>query len=472
MRYITIILTIIGLSACGSLVDDLNENPNSPTSANYPYILTGAEVGNAVFHTGEAARKAGIFCGYYTGIDRQHLGFSQYAVTTSDFNGQWNTVFVDAVANTLAAEEAALEEGVEGITLGISQVVRASALGMSASLWGSIPFEDAGRPSVENPSYEPQLQVYDKVQDLLDEAITNLNSGQGRPESGSDIHFDGNPGPWIEVAHSLKARYYMHTGEYANAYAEAQLGISVPGNSLLIPHGTALENANLNYQFFAIASRQADVVTSDFMASLVDPDDMTNPEFSNYRGNSKTDETARYNYLFQVTSVGIQPNTVDGFAAQMQPGEIITYRENLLILAEAGFRNAGFQTGLDHLNEFRSYMSTGGYLSNADPANITFDTYEAADFENGGIENQDGISADNALLREILEERYISLFGSLEGFNDTRRTLEETTVRVEVEPNTGNQLPQRFLYPTTEIDRNPNTPDPIPGFFEPTTVNQ
>lgn len=472
MRYLTIILAIIGLSACSSLVDDLNENPNSPTTASYPYILTGAEVGNAVFHNGEAARKAGIFCGYYTGIDRQHLGFSEYAVTTSDFNGQWNTVFVDAVANSLAAEEAALDAGVEGITLGISQVIRASALGMAASLWGSIPFEDAGRTAVENPSYEQQMQVYAKVQNLLDEALANLGSGQGRPESGADIHFNGNPNSWMEVVHSLKARYYMHTKEYANAYTEAQMGISAPENSWLMPHGTALENANLNYQFFAIASRQADLVTSDFATSLVDPNDMTNPDFSNYRGNAKTDETARYNYLFRLTSVGVQPNTIDGFAAQQEPGQIITYQENLLILAEAGYRSNGFQSGLDHLNEFRSYMSTGGYLSNADPANITFDAFEAPDFENGGIENQDGISMDNALLREILEERYITLFGQLEGFNDTRRTLNESTVRVPVQPNTGNRLPQRFLYPTTEIDRNPNTPKPIPGFFEPTEVNQ
>ncbi|HKK80072.1 MAG TPA: hypothetical protein VJ933_10600, partial [Phaeodactylibacter sp.] len=71
-----------------------------------------------------------------------------------------------------------------------------------------------------------------------------------------------------------------------------------------------------------------------------------------------------------------------------------------------------------------------------------------------------------------LEERYVTFFGHIEGFNDTRRTLKESTVRVQVEPNTGVQLPQRFLYPTTEIDRNPNVPTPVPDFFEPTPVNQ
>ncbi len=88
------------------------------------------------------------------------------------------------------------------------------------------------------------------------------------------------------------------------------------------------------------------------------------------------------------------------------------------------------------------------------------------------MENPDGLSSENALLREILQERYVTLFGQIEGFCDTRRTLGEGTVRVPVAPNTGNELPQRFIYPQSEIDRNKNVPNPIPGFFEATMVNQ
>ncbi len=473
MKKLITILILTGLiSACSGLVEGLNENPNSPTSTSYQNILTGAEVGNTVVQTGEIARKAGIFCGYYTGIDRQHLGFSEYAVTTSDFDSQWNDVYVGALANALAAEQAAKEEGLEGVTIGITQVIRALALGTAASLWGDIPFDEAGRIEVEAPAFEGQIMVYAKLQSLLDEAIDNLNLGTGRPASNSDIHFDGAPEAWTEVAYTLKARYYMHTKEYSNAYAAAQNGISSAGNTLATPHGTADDNSNLNYQFFAVEVRLSDVITSDFMASLIAPDPATSPDFANYRGNAKTNETGRYNYLLSTTSFGIQPNTSDGFAARNAPARLVTYAENLLILAEAGFRSQGFDAGLQHLNDFRAWMATGGYLSNADPANIQYDAYTAADFESGGMENPDGLSADDALLREILEERYVTFFGMVEGFNDTRRTEKETMVRVPVTPNTGSQLPQRFLYPTTEIDRNPNVPSPVPDFFSPTPANQ
>ncbi|MCB0547983.1 MAG: SusD/RagB family nutrient-binding outer membrane lipoprotein [Phaeodactylibacter sp.] len=464
---------ILLFASCGELVKGLNENPNSPTTASYQYILTGAEVGNIVLQTGEVARKAGIFCGYYTGIDRQHLGFSQYGVTTSDFDSEWNNVYVDVVANALAAEMAAEEEGVGGVTKGITQALRAMALGTAASLWGDIPFDEAGQPEIEGPAFEGQLSAYSKLQNLLDEAIANLASGSGRPASGSEIYLDGSPVAWTEVAYSLKARYYMHTREYEKAYAAAQNGISSPDNSLMAPHGAAAENSNLNYSFFAVEVRQSDLLTSDFMASLIAPDASASPDFSKYRGNAKTNETGRYNFLFRMTSFGIQPNTSsNAFAAQTAPAPLVTFEENSLILAEAGFRTAGIDKGLEHLNDYRAYLAAGGYMANASPASLQYDPYEAADFESGGMENADGLSAGNALLREILEERYVSFFGQIEGFNDTRRTESETLTRVPVAPNVGSNLPQRFLYPTTEIDRNPNVPKPVPGFFDPTPVNK
>lgn len=471
-RYYILMLIISFASGCSDMVDGLNDNPNSPTFASYSYVLTGTEVGNIIFQTGETARRAGIFCGYYTGIDRQHQGFSNYTLTTSDFDDLWEDAFVKTYRNAIETKKAAEAEGITGVTVGITQVIQAMTIGTVASLFGDTPFDEAGTLDAENPVFEDQVSVYTKVQTLLDEAIINLQAGVGRPTSGSEIYFDGDPVKWIEVAYTLKARFFMHVKDYGSAYTAAQSGISSNGNSLMAPHGTALDNSNLNYQFFAIQVRQSDLVTSPFMTSLVAPTPATNPIIANYRGNAKTNETARYNFLFRVTSFGTQPNTLaNGFAAQSAKAPIVTYQENLLILAEAGFRTAGFTTGLSHLNDFRAYMATGGYMTNPTLPNLQYDAYVAADFDNGGIENTDGVSPDNALLREILEERYVTLFGQIEGFNDTRRTIAESAVRVPVAPNTGSALPERFIYPQSEIDRNINTPSPIPDLFAPTEIN-
>lgn len=465
--------------SCADLVEDLNKNPNVPTSAPYQYALTTTEVANIILHTGEPTRKAGIFAGQYTGLDRQHLGYSNYILISSDFNSHWNTVYSSIVRNALVTEELAAEQGVEGITKGIAQVLRALALGSAASLWGDVPFDEGGKLEFENPAYEDQLIVYAKAQDLLDEAIDNFATGTGRPPASADIYFDGNPTAWTQVAYTIKARFYMHTKEYGAAYTAADSGIGSDGlsddsNNLRSPHGTALDDANLNFQFFEQANRKNDLVTSDFFASIIDANLGRNPIPANYRGHSKTNETARYDYLLRTTSVGIQPNTsTNGFAQIDAPGAMVTYAENLLILAEAGARTIDLNTGLGHLNTFRAYMNTGGYLVNPNLANVSYLAFDATDFNNGGIENLDGsVSSDEALLREILEERYITLFGQIEVFNDIRRTLDEANVRVPVIPNTGSELPQRFLYAQSEIDANKSTPKPIPGFFERTMVNQ
>jgi hypothetical protein len=117
-------------------------------------------------------------------------------------------------------------------------------------------------------------------------------------------------------------------------------------------------------------------------------------------------------------------------------------------------------------------MNGGGYLTNADPAQLLYEAYVAEDFNSGGLENTTGLTADDALLKEILEERYVTFFGQIEGFNDVRRTKGETSVKVAVPPNTGTAIPERFLYPQSELDRNANVPNPIPGLFEATDVNK
>ncbi|MFC2186806.1 SusD/RagB family nutrient-binding outer membrane lipoprotein [Fulvivirgaceae bacterium LMO-SS25] len=474
-----ILISIVSamLAGCSELVSDLNQNPNNPTSAPYQFALTTTEVANIILHTGEPTRKAGIFAGQYTGIERQQLGYSNYDLVSSDFNSHWNTVYSGIVRNALVTKELAAEQGIEGITAGITQILRAMALGTAASLWGDVPFDEGGQLEFENPTYEDQRTVYAKAQNLLDDAIANLATNSGRPLALTDIYFDGDPIAWIQVAYTIKARFYMHTKDYPAAYSAAQNGIGTDGsganNNLRSPHGTALDNANLNYQFFEIAARKSDLVTSDFFASMIDSNPERSPIPSNYRGHAKTNETARYDYLLRTTDVGIQPNTQNnGFAQIDGLGAMATYAENLLILAEAGAR-ADFNIGLNHLNEFREYMSNGGYLRNPNMANLQYLPFVAADFNAGGLENQEGnLTPNDALLREIIEERYVTLFGQIEVFNDTRRTQNETNIRVPVAPNRGTELPQRFLYAQSELDANASTPNPIPNFFQRTSVNQ
>ena len=105
---------------------------------------------------------------------------------------------------------------------------------------------------------------------------------------------------------------------------------------------------------------------------------------------------------------------------------------------------------------------------------LLYESYDEADFENGGIENSDGIDKDRALLREIIEERYVSGYGQFIPFNDARRLRkEDADIAIPIPFNTPEitQYPERFIVSQDELNANSNAPDD-PGIFSKTEVNQ
>ncbi|HKJ31991.1 MAG TPA: hypothetical protein VKA34_09185, partial [Balneolales bacterium] len=91
-----------------------------------------------------------------------------------------------------------------------------------------------------------------------------------------------------------------------------------------------------------------------------------------------------------------------------------------------------------------------------------------SDFQSGG-ELYDGTSEQSSLTTEIVKEKYIALTGLIEVFNDVRRA--DNQQRLGIQPNTGSQMPQRFLIPQSEISSNTSTPKPPPGLYDKTPVN-
>ena len=137
------------------------------------------------------------------------------------------------------------------------------------------------------------------------------------------------------------------------------------------------------------------------------------------------------------------------------------------------------EIGLGHLNDYRAWLASGGRLNDTfnDSASILYEAYDAADFEDGGMENSDGVLAATALLREIIEERYVSGFGTYMPFNDHRRLRgDDETHLIPPSPlNTSAALEyghvERLPYAQDELTSN-STMDEDPGLYAETEVNQ
>jgi hypothetical protein len=481
--YTGLLACAASITACESFVEGVEEvDPTAPIDASADLVLTGAQVAYIGVQEGEIARLAGLWAGYFTGVDRQYVNYEEYNVTAADFDGAWGNVYSGVIQQTKIIRNKAEEAGNTSM-LGVAQIMEAHMLGLAASLWGDVPNTEAANvEEFPNPAFDDQLSVYASAQTMLSAGITNLERGVGSIEG--DIFYNGNAALWIEAAHTLKAKFYLHTGEYPLALQEAQLGISTPENSMYAEHGQSyLQDFNIYFSFLVYDR------PGYMSANLAYAPEILNPESPQYRGNEKTAEGARFLWYYNIEgfyATPPEPNYLNprffggrGFFADDTPFPLITWQENQLIIAEAAARLDQFETALTALNAHREFLDSGvwepedaynrtyGYNEE-----ILYEEYEEADFAAGGIENEDGLAQNRALLREVLEERYVTFVGQIEGFNDVRRTQDEEDVRVEVEPKTGEQLPQRFLYPQDEINSNTSTPDPIPGFFVPTDVNE
>ena len=192
------------------------------------------------------------------------------------------------------------------------------------------------------------------------------------------------------------------------------------------------------------------------------------------RNNAKTDETARKAYYTINSSTG---SSNSGIIEENEPQNMVTYFENQLILAESAARNGSLADGLPYLNNVRAWMNTGGHInSNFQDQTYSYLAYDAADFDNGGIENTDGIDSKSAFLREVIEERYVSGFGMHIPYNDSRRLRKsDSSIAVPYVLVNGPQSgpwPERMPYATTELNSNSNAPAEDPGIFTKTRVNQ
>jgi hypothetical protein len=191
------------------------------------------------------------------------------------------------------------------------------------------------------------------------------------------------------------------------------------------------------------------------------------------RRNAKTNEQARRNHLNAGSITGTGTTTI--INGEFKPMDLVTYQENLLILAETGTRTVSFNEGLLQLNKVRTFLASADSFDKRAATDVKLYTaYVATDFANGGLENLDNINSTRALLREIIEERYVTGFGTFMPWNDARRLRKneyDIAVKIPLNNTTATLHPERFLISQDEINTNSNAPTGL-TIFTPTQLNE
>ncbi len=478
-----LILILLLTGSCKKFVEGYEKDPNGLLDTNDKQLFQGVLLENQFFLKGEGLRMAMIWLNQATGSDRQMVAFNNWnSVGNNQFNGPWGQVYT-VIGEAKLLEDKATE--INNIKLrGVAKLMRAWAGGTAASLWGDVPFSEAGQPDVtKNPAYDSMDQVFNQVQTLLDEAITDLSDPVGNIYDTKDIYFGGDASKWIKLAHGLKARFYLHAGDYANAEAEAAQGPASPDDDMYAQFGNYYAPSGTWNPTFSFYINREDYLSAQdsYGADLL---------MNGTRNNAKTDESIRgyYNYEpgswwgtsydFDLNVMAAQWTGADGkFGGKM---ELVTYGEMLLIQAEAEARTNGVAAALPYYNQYRTLLDNDNYTGHWGPDAFgvpapfnMYLPYDVADFQAGGIENQDNIPEKEAFLRELFEERYVFFIGDYEAFVDFERSNNDADVPQYFNLKSGfSGKPLRFIYPQSEIDANSNFPGTAPAVTEPLPMYQ
>ncbi|MBS3992679.1 MAG: SusD/RagB family nutrient-binding outer membrane lipoprotein [Bacteroidetes bacterium] len=432
IKLLFFLLLTISFVACSDFTDGINENPNNFTSAPGSMLIGQANMEVVKLFSSQAGRTSSIFTDQLSGIDRQYTSLNTYVTTAGDYDDDWTDLYASGYGQAKLAEQDAVKTG-NKVLEGVAQIVQGMLIAEAASLWGNVPFIEAGDyVKYPNPMYDGQKAVLDGAQALFTKGIANVGTATVASLFGAPV-YRSNSATWAKVGNSLKARYYLVAKDYPNALAFAKLGISSRTEDLLSNHTSTVGQKNMYFQFLAELRSGMLSGQNSHLYKLVSG---TTPRLLATPG----DAQRRAIYF-----TGTEPRTSSGGIFAVDASfPIISFVETKLIEAEAAYRTGG--DGLTPFNAVRTELASvyGGSF----PAST---------------------ATGNALLLQILEEKYISLLGQTQVFHDVRRT--NNAIGVPIKGVGATKIPQRFLYPQVEINANKNFPGLV-DLFEPTPVNK
>ncbi len=421
---------IAGLAGCGNYLDAPKaiNDPNNPTVASVNQLLVGIEAQNFGQQEGPVAM---LICEWMQQCAGTAGRFVQvqgaYTITNNSFDGSFAGVYTTGGLLAIRDAEARADAIPDKVYKGVLEVLETMDVMFGADNWGDIPYREAITSTT--PHFDPQLQVYDDLLKLLDQAIADMG-GAGSGPGAYDLVYSGDKTKWIQAAHTLKARIYLRlvevrgASQYALARTEAQLGISSPANDWKTVHSEATSERNMWLQF-QLTSFGQDLVAGSRLVGIMQA--QNDPRLPDYFGTNSTGGYGGFDVSTQ-QNVG-EPSPISGSNRNTptfsQP--IITYDETQLILAEADFKAGSIPLAATELNTVRArYGKT--------PIPVP-------------------------TLDDIMTEKYIALFQNIESWNDYKRTCFPTLT-----PALGKSVvPGRLPYGSTEQQTNPNAlADPGP----------
>lgn len=447
--------------------EELNINPNEPTSVTSDVVLPGA-IRQSVNASVDASYLVGNIAAQING---KTLRLEVDAYTWNSFPTYW-TAWYEALTNVKTLEDIAIANN-NGVLEGAAITLRSWIFENLTDAYGNIPYSEATAGGNLNftPAYDEQSVIYTDLLSELARAEGLLASGNG--SISGDILLEGDPVKWQKFANSLRLRLLMHAGDKISDVGSQFSAIYESGQYI----SSNADNVGLTYtgsspnEFPVVPLKIGDFdavalskTARDIMTSFEDPRLMRYARPDN-------DEYAAYNaamFSGDVNGTGVCDSLIGSrlgpqyynypgltsaanLGLPMAEGIIMTYAEVEFLLAEAA---ANGWISADTETHYKV-----GIAASMEYHQVDWGPFSWTDFED--FYNNSGVAYNNPT--DIWQQKWIALFfHGLEPYFELRRWYaaggnsfsEIPFLEAACGNENSDMLPLRFLYPGEEQSLN------------------
>ncbi len=453
-RYKAVLAFVLaGLSACTGKFDEINTNPNNPTTASAELFLPhGIQTAVDAYWGGSLGMDVGnLVPQHWARI--QYTDVDQYTTSNDVANAGWSNFYIEAIADYQRINKIAQETGNTNYQA-VATILRSWVFTLLTDVYGDVPYSDAvkGMEGILQPKYDAQKDIYAALVAELKTAGEMIDVADKSKVIAGDILFNGDLTKWKKFANSQSLRILNRMLGKAdapiNVTAEIERILKDPtkypvlasnaDNVQLVYLNAAPSNNPVNENRKTRDDHRVSATLVDKLKALEDtrlaiyanapadggdfkgvPNGLSASD-ANALGLSKTSKVGNY------------------FVASTAPGVIMSYAELLFIKAEFAYKGIAAAGTAATLYSDAIKASHAQYGLTASDAYLTTNAFKSG----------------AAGYTQLMEQKWIALYGQgVEAWTEYRRTGIPVLTAPALNTN-GGVIPTRLPYPGSEESLN------------------
>jgi len=439
MKKIALVLMalVVGLSACDRNFEEINTNPNDPTTVPNTNILLSSLISGMDRIHGASMNMtyAGLWVQHYAKI--QYIDEDRYAFRPSAIDAHWTGLYAGPLFDLKNIINNATDA--EPNMKAAATVMKVYYMSVITDCWGMVPFNEALQ-GAENlaPAYDSQEDVYNGMIQMLADAAGMFDATADDLGVG-DIMFNGDVSKWQKFANSLRVRLLVRTsGQNPAALTEAA---NILAGGMVMSDNS--DNAGFSYigdatysnpiyenkyvdgrDDHSVSLTLTNLMNAGGFSTVMDPRLPIYAETNDggmYEGQPSGDfEPSDFGAISRIGAAFRDTPTAPVYA--------MTYADLLFLSAEVNQSKADYLAAIAASHDQHGATADATYLADADAA---WD----ADWQ-----------------KALGEQKWIALFGNgVEAFAEWRRLDHPNTItEVSRSVYPGQGVPVRFPYASTE----------------------